>query len=435
MQDEVVPRSVGHGDLERHVMLIPFHFPPIQGSTGALRSCAFAKWLPDFDWRVTVLTVREAAYPAVAPENRAMIPADSRVERAFALDTQRSLSIRGRYPRWLALPDRWMTWIIGGVWRGWRLCRRDRPDVLYSTYPIPSSHVIAYLLHRLTGIHWVAEFRDPMVEEDYPANRLERRVRMWIERRVCRHASRIVVVTPSARAMYIDKAGRGEDFVVDVANGYDPANSSGDAGVELNPESVAGSDRMVILHSGLLYPGERNPGPILQALANIRGEDASLLEGVEFVFRGAGTESEYQQEAERLGVADIALFKPSVSYGEAKREAAAADALMVLQGSMCNRQIPAKLYECAAMGAPILCIADPKGDTAQLANRLGVAGGARLEDAEEIRMLLVRFLGDLRAGRAVGVDAEVAEGMTRRARARELAKCLDDVVGCRPASG
>ena len=431
MHDESQRRRDGAQPRKPHVMLIPFHFPPIQGSTGSLRSRAFAKWLPDFGWRVTVLTANERAYPAIAPENRAMIPESTTVERAFALDTQRHLSLRGRYPRWFALPDRWVTWIIGGVIRGWRVCRRDRPDVLYSTYPIPSSHVIAFLLHRITGVPWVAEFRDPMTEEGYPENRTERKVRLWIESKVCQYAKRIVVVTPSARAMYIDKAGRGDDFVVEIANGYDPAKDAGDAEAEADrlPENTAQHDKTVVLHSGLLYQGERNPEPLLEALADVAKEKPALVDGVQFVFRGAGNEAGYRDAAERLGVAHVARFEPLIPYAEAKREAAAADALMVLQGSVCNRQIPAKLYECAASGLPILCIADPQGDTARVAREIGIAGGARLEHAAEIKPLLTAFLEDLRAGRAHGVDPALAEGMSRRARTRELAACLDEVAG------
>jgi glycosyltransferase involved in cell wall biosynthesis len=229
--------------------------------------------------------------------------------------------------------------------------------------------------------------------------------------------------------MYIEKAGRGDDFVVDIANGYDPAGAAGDAGVEMATAPTAKGGNQVILHSGLLYAGERNPVPLLEALADVVKERPLLVEGVEFVFRGAGNEAEYREAAERLGVADVALFKPSVPYAQAKQEAAAADALMVLQGSVCNRQIPAKLYECAASGLPILCIADPQGDTATLARSIGIAGGARLEHAAEIKPVLVAFLEDLREGRATGVDPIVAEGMSRRSRTKELAACLDEVTG------
>jgi hypothetical protein len=63
----------------KHLLLIPFHFPPIQGSTGALRSLAFARWLPESNWRVTVLTVDTRAYPTIAADNEAMIPRDARL--------------------------------------------------------------------------------------------------------------------------------------------------------------------------------------------------------------------------------------------------------------------------------------------------------------------------------------------------------------------
>ena len=55
-----------------------------------------------------------------------------------------------------ALPDRWTSWFWGAVPAGLSLIRRYKPRVLWSTFPIATSHLIALTLHRLTGIAWVA---------------------------------------------------------------------------------------------------------------------------------------------------------------------------------------------------------------------------------------------------------------------------------------
>jgi glycosyltransferase involved in cell wall biosynthesis len=410
----------------KHLLLIPFHFPPIQGSTGALRSLAFARWLPESNWRVTVLTVDTRAYPTIAADNEAMIPRDARVVRAFARDAQRHFSVRGRYPRVLAWPDRWSSWIVGGLSAGFRICRRDRPDVLYSTYPTPSSHVIAWLLHRLTGIPWVAEFRDPMVEENYPANATERRLRRFIEGRIFRHAARIVVVTESARALYTGRARRGPGFVVCIPNGYDDAPSV-DAGPAVHQRKPTAP--LTILHSGVLYPGERNPEPLLRALAALKRKGAFDRMLARFVFRGAGTEDHYRELTTRLGLDDLVEFRDAVSYSGAQEEMRTADALMVLQGSLCNRQIPAKVYEYLAAEKPVLCLADPRGDTGLLFRELGLPADAALEDVPAIEHAVDRFIVELKSGRAKVLDRDAISGMSRRSRARELVAVLDQVAG------
>src|SRR5205823_2843386 len=89
------------------VLMIAYHYPPVVGSSGIHRTLKFSRYLPDHGWQPTVLTVRHNAHVNGAS---AELPAQVAVERAFALDTAVDLSIRGVYPRWLALPDRWISW-------------------------------------------------------------------------------------------------------------------------------------------------------------------------------------------------------------------------------------------------------------------------------------------------------------------------------------
>ena len=98
------------------------------------------------------------------------------MDRVFALDTQRHLSFRGRYPRALALPDRWVSWCLGAILSGYRTIRREKCDVILTTFPIASAVLIGWILHRLTGTPWVADFRDSMTEPDYPRDRSTWRV-------------------------------------------------------------------------------------------------------------------------------------------------------------------------------------------------------------------------------------------------------------------
>lgn len=409
-----------------HILLIPFHFPPIQGSTGASRSWEFAKWLPDFGWRVSVLTAHTRAYAEVSDELGEWQAIEGRVVRAFALDAKRHLSIFGRYARFTAFPDRWSTWIVGGVLSGIRQIRRDRPDVIYSTYPIVSSHLIGLTLHKLFGIPWMAEFRDPMVEENFPSPGLERRLRLWLERRALESARRIISVTPSAQKFYEERAGRGPGFAVEIANGVN------DTLLQMPPDdsdsgSTTKTGKVTLLHSGILYDGVRDPRSLLLAIRDLKAQGALKPADVEFVFRGGGDEADFKQQAFLLGIDDLVQFRESVPYQQAFREMRNADALMVLQGRRCNRQIPAKLYEYCAMKKPMLCLADPEGDTGRLFAHLELGRSVMLEDVEAISSHLPQFISDLRNGRGRILDTPAIEALSRRARAKELAALLDEV--------
>ena len=82
------------------------------------------------------------------------------VERAFAVDAARHLAVRGRYPAIVARPDRWAAWWLGAVPRSLAMIRKYRPAAIWSTYPIATAHTIGQTLHRLSGLPWIADFRD-----------------------------------------------------------------------------------------------------------------------------------------------------------------------------------------------------------------------------------------------------------------------------------
>ena len=145
--------------------MVVFHYPPVHGSSGVHRTLNFSRYLPQYGWEPIVLTVTSNAHAAVEP-GESRIPPGVRVERAFALDTARDLAIKGAYLRALAVPDRWISWWPSGVAKGLSLLRRHRPRVIWSTFPIATAHLIALTLHRLSGLPWVADFRDPMTERD-----------------------------------------------------------------------------------------------------------------------------------------------------------------------------------------------------------------------------------------------------------------------------
>ena len=410
----------------RRVLLIPFHFPPIQGSTGASRSFEFARWLPEYGWSVTVLSVRPRAYPKTSDDIDHLLPPETKVIRAFALDAKRHLSLAGRYLRWTALPDRWSSWIISGVIKGICQIRRDRPDMIYSTYPTPSSHMIGLMLHKLTGVPWIAEFRDPMVEEGYPEDGVERRLRIRLEGAIFRAASRVVAVTPSARAYYEERAGRGPGYVVEIPNGYSDSLTNT---VDRHESTMSGERpaRMTILHSGFLYKDVRSPRELLLAIRDLALEEKLNSQSIQFVFRGSGNEAGYEQEAAHLGISDLVEFRESVSYTAAHQELVQADALLLMQGKRCNRQIPAKLYEYCALQKPILCLADPKGDTGRIFESLGLGQSIALEDSVAIKSHISGFLEDLRNDNKKVLSSSVISTLSRRARAKELARMLDEV--------
>ncbi len=97
---------------------------------------------------------------------------------------------------------------------GLRLIHRHRPAVLWSNFPIATEHLIALMLHRLTRLPWVADFRDSMTEEYYPRDPMTWRTCFGIERAVAARASLLVFTAERMREMYLDAIRRSVTDVV-----------------------------------------------------------------------------------------------------------------------------------------------------------------------------------------------------------------------------
>ena len=405
--------------------MIAYHFPPLAGSSGIQRTLRFAQQLPDFGWEPIVLTAHPRAYERVSDDLLGEVPANLVVHRAFALDTARHLSIAGRYLGSMSRPDRWMTWRWGAVAAGMRLIRRYKPAALWSTYPIATAHQIGAILHRRSGLPWIADFRDPMAQEGYPADPKTWECYQEIEETAFRKARFSVFTTPSAARMYADRYPQvPPERAVLIENGYDEESFAG-----LEASAVAKGSlnpgKITLLHSGIVYPSERNPTQLFQALRALR--DAGQLSATWFVLRlrAAAHDQWLQALAVEYGVAEFVELMPPLPYREALEEMLRADGLLVLQADNCNAQIPAKLYEYLRCRRPILGLTDPVGDTAWALRQAGVQHLACLESQEEIMSVLLRFLEMLSDGKAVALVEFSVQAASRTRRTGQLAELLN----------
>jgi len=422
---EAIPSNTA-SQVGRKVLIVAYHYPPQTGSSGHLRALKFSRYLPENGWIPTVLTVHPRAYERVDNRQIDEVPNGVKVLRCFALDTQRHLSFRGRYSRYTALPDRWVTWCLGALPAGLHAIYSDDIDVILTTFPVPSAVLIGYLLHRLTGKPWIADFRDSMTEDDYPRDPLTRRVLRWLEKKAVRHASRLLFTAASARRMYLERYPElTADRCLLLSNGYDEEDF---AGIEFAPAPTHRTGPLRLLHSGLIYPEERNPLPFFSALATLKREGKLNASQLSVELRAAGNEAQYQQIVNQLDITDLVHFLPSLSYRAALEESHRAGALLLLQAGSCDHQIPAKAYEYLRLGKPILALTTHRGDTAALLNECGGATIVDIADEESIYRALPDFISSVKSERHPLPNMSRVSAHSRRSRTRDLSRYLSEVV-------
>jgi len=356
------------------------------------------------------------------------------LKRAFALDAAKDLSVDGRYLSWTALPDRWVSWIAWAVPAGLRVIRKHRPQVLWSTYPIATALWIGYFLHRLSGIPWIVDVRDPLTEDDprtgkrYPPDSQLRRARKLIEERAMLQSARAVLVTPGARKIYAERYPAMPDHHwALIPNGY---SEEAFAEVERNisrPHRNGGP--LHLLHSGVLYPTpDRDPSALFLALERLHTSGRISPDQLKVTLRASGYDERYRKQIHEHGLDEIVQLAPPIPYQGALAEMLMADGLLVLQGYTSNPAVPAKLYEYLRARRPIFALVDANGDTAAALQSARTGTLVPLDSSDQIAERLPVFLDSLRKGTAAIADDCVVRSFARESRSRDLAALLSEVT-------
>ncbi|MBK6295648.1 MAG: glycosyltransferase [Rhodoferax sp.] len=405
--------------------MIAYHYPPLAGSSGIQRTLRFSQDLPTLGWQPAVLTAHPRAYEKLGSDLLRDIPPGVDVKRAFALDARRHLAVYKRYPGWIARPDRWLSWLPGAVVTGLKMIRQQRPDVIWSTYPIPTAHLIGYWLARFSGVPWVADFRDPMAHQGYPPDQATWNSYLRVEQKVFSQAARMAFTTPGAARLYTQRYPRQADRICVIENGYDDASfephGTGGAGRSLNP------GKLTLLHSGIVYPEWRNPKELFIAVRQLIDHKLIAPQDLCLRFRAPEHSEFIASLATKYRLNDMVELLPPIGYREALAEMCAADGLLILQSIDCNDQIPAKIYEYIRARRPVLGLCGSTGDTADALQRAGFTHTAPLESSQQIGTTLERFLADVRRGAAPVASDRFVESASRGSKAAQLAALLAGV--------
>lgn len=403
----------------KKILMIALDFPPCL-SAGVQRTLKFCEYLPDYGWEPAVLTV-----PAFVHEKldlNAGLPAtlDGHVYRAFALNSVKHLSVKGKYFRFTALPDRYVTWYCHGSFVGKKIINEFKPDVIWSTFPYSTAHRIAANLKKVSGIPWVADFRDPFPIYEDPALNINRSGR-HIDQVASKHADRLIFTTSKSVDLYRKRYPYLDDNKVQVIeNGYneDVFNSLG----AVDSEVAGEKDVLRIVYSGGIYRDGRNPDKLFSAL-NRYNQQASSKKTISLDFWGVENAEEFERQCDDLGLSGLVRFMPTVDYECSIREILRADGLLLLQGGVFNNQIPGKVYEYLRAGKPILALTAKGSATEELLASVDHALIADMEDENDIYKALCRF-----SSVSVAEDFDYAQ-YSRRYRTRQLAKVLQEISG------
>jgi len=417
----------------RHAVFIAFHYPPEASSSGVLRTLKYSRYLGEYGWRVTVIAPTADAYSIVDEQLTQQIPDTVRVIRTRWLNTRTHLSIRGIYPALLALPDSWIGWLPWGVSAARRLLREDPAQLVYSTSPHATSHLIGLRVVKATGLPWVTDFRDPWIEEPpepgAPSGPIYTGINRMLERKVIERSSHIVASTTHLRDQLRSRYPSVPSARISaILNGYDEA----DFGETLAPESHT-SRQFVIVHAGSINAEFRDPRPLLQALAQSVANGVVDREKLCIRFIGGGDFADSKAMSDALastGLGSQVTFVKRVPYEESLRELGGADLLLLLQASHdTTGLVPAKLYEYLRSQKPVLALVHP-GATSEVLATTGGGWAVDPREPETLRRTLEVAYAAWQNGTLAqqAADLQTLRQFDRRLLTGHLAQIFDRVI-------
>ena len=407
------------------VLFVAYSFPP-KGGAGVQRTVKFVKYLPEYGWQPAVLTT--STPPAVIdPSLDPDIPAGTPVTRVRGVGLPAGLPWRVRrwITRWLLLIDQEIGWLPYASRAGVKLYRQHPWELIYSTAPPYTNHLVGRTLKEKTRTPWVADFRDAWVDNpaiSFPTGYHQDLVTRQ-ERSVVCSADRIVVVSEPMRQQFISRYAEvpSDRFIV-IPNGFDEADF-------LDARPAARDQRFTLVYTGSLYGDRQNADTFLWALRMAIDHQEIRRDEIRVLFVGS-TGPQARQVVEALGLDSVIEFSGYLPHSETIPYQLCADALLLIIGAGPGRQavLTGKLFEYLRAGKPILALI-PDGAASDLLAESGNSLILPPDNVEEIHRGLAAMVQGWRSGTLPGKpDPGVVASYERSILAGRLAQVFDQVT-------
>ena len=421
------------------VLLITYYWPPAGGS-GVQRWLKFVKYLPEFGIEPVVYTVKNPDYAIEDSSLLSEIPPSLEVLRGDIWEPNRILSkfskskkdnssgflnpnptfierqlqyIRANY----FIPDARKFWIKPSVKQLSAYLEKNPVDVIITTGPPHSLHLIGLELKARYGIKWLADFRDPWTNIDYfhslPLTSSSRARHYELETKVLEKADAVLVVGKSMKDEFIERANK----VQVLTNGYDDFKQEGK--IELDT-------KFSISHIGLMN-ADRNPMVLWRALTELVEESAEFEHDLQVNLIGKCAEEVYKAVAD-FNLEDKVDFVGYVGHNEVLAYQQASQVLLLSVNKVASAKsiVTGKIFEYLQSQRPIIGIGPVDGDLAEILEECEAGRMVDFEDMQSLKDVVTQHYKAYKAGKLVA-DSQHVQQYHRRNLTAALAKLLEKI--------
>ena len=433
----------------KRVLVITYYWPPVGGS-GVQRWVKFAKYLPSEGWQPVIYTPSNPDMGSVDESLMSDIPAEAeiikrpifepygiyrkltgskgqiKIESNPGSDGKKSLL--KRISLWIRsnffMPDPRCLW-IGPSIRFLKKYLKEHPvDIIVSTGPPQSMHLIARGVSLATGIPWIADFRDPWTKIFYfkhlKLSRWARRKHFELEQKVLDDATAIVAVSPLVQADFAEMTSTPVHL---VTNGYDESDYI---------DAVEPDCGFNVVHTGLLT-AEGNPVELWRVLGERCRSDAEFASSFKLTLAGK-TDGAVLESIRQAGLTEYMTDLGYIDHNKAVQQQRKASVLIlpIREEPETKAILPGKLFEYLAARRPILGVGTGEGAMSVVLKETGAGRIFDWDDSAGISGYVDSLWNAFKAGGVMIPDADI-EKYSRRMTTKKMTELFDSLIHENPA--
>lgn len=357
----------------KKVLIITYYWPPAGGS-GVQRWLKFVKYFRDFNIEPIVFTVENPKYPIIDESLEKEIPCGVKIlklpiknpqdifTRLKKKDVNVTKTNRGGFLSWVRgnffVPDSKLFWVKPAVKYLKKYFLENKVDLIITTGPPHSMHLIGLELKKQTNIRWISDFRDPWsslyYNEDFNLSNFVQQKNKKLETSVLKTADTVITVSNSLK----EELSSSNKKIQVVTNGFDDESK--------NFEKMSLDIKFSISYIGLL-PKQSNPKVFWKILQEICKEKEDFYGDLEIKLIG-NIHEEAISDIKDYKLSEKVISSPYIPHYKAIQLQQQAQVLLLLipKTKKSKGILTGKLFEYLQAKRPILAIGPTNGDAAEI---------------------------------------------------------------------